>query len=482
MQWAVTDTLVKQLTEWDPFSYESCGWFDPGWMFGVEDGFDIVIANPPYLKERDNKHVFEIVNRSSFGMKYHQGKMDFWYYFLHKAIDIVKNYGIISYITSRYWLNSSGAKKLIRRVKEELSFIHFIDIGKLKVFDEVAGQHMVAVYQKTKDKPEFVYKRIINDLSDISESEDTENLQISTLSKKDVFSKNDEIILEKFSFDHSNTISLGQITDISQGVVEATDKISYKQLKKINKSNYTVGQGVFVLTQKEVDSLKLNSFEKLCIKRYLDPNNVGKYSINYTDRYLIYADNQTRKQIETDKNYSTLKAHLDHFRCFITSSNGPYGLHRPRQKKYFDNPKIIFINMFVDVGFTYDENDNYYFGFSFSSILQKDNRYDLKFILAILNSRFAQSWFYKNGKKRGAGVDIGVEKLRLFPIKDISQTVQEPFILLVAQILAITKDKDHANNPAKQAKVKKLERQIDQMVYGLYGLTPGDIAVVEGSR
>jgi hypothetical protein len=477
VQWAVADTLVKQLTEWDPFSYESCGWFDPGWMFGVEDGFDIVIANPPYLKERDNKEIFEIVNQSSFGMKYHQGKMDFWYYFLHKAIDIAKNNGIISYITSRYWLNSSGAKKLIRRVKEELCFIQFIDIGKLKVFDEVAGQHMVAVYQKTKDKPEFVYKRIINDLSDISESKDTENLQISTLSKKDVFSKNDEIILEKFSFDHSNTISLGQITDISQGVVEATDKISYKQLKKINKSNYTVGQGVFVLTQKEVDSLKLNSFEKLCVKRYLDPNNVGKYSINFTDRYLIYADNQTRKQIETNKNYSTLKGHLDHFRCFITSSNGPYGLHRPREKKYFDNPKIIFINMFVDVGFTYDENDNYYFGFSFSSILQKDIKFNLKFILAILNSKFAQSWFYKNGKKRGAGVDIGVEKLRLFPIKDVSQTLQKPFILLVAQIHAITKDKDYANNPTKQAKVKELEHQIDQMVYELYGLTLEETAV-----
>ena len=47
VQWAVADTLVKQLTEWDPFSYESCSWFDPEWMFGVSGGFDVVIANPP---------------------------------------------------------------------------------------------------------------------------------------------------------------------------------------------------------------------------------------------------------------------------------------------------------------------------------------------------------------------------------------------------------------------------------------------------
>ena len=38
--------------------------------------------------------------------------MDYWYFFLHKAIDIVSKSGVVSYITSRYWLNSSGAKKI----------------------------------------------------------------------------------------------------------------------------------------------------------------------------------------------------------------------------------------------------------------------------------------------------------------------------------------------------------------------------------
>jgi hypothetical protein len=52
---------------------------------------------------------------------------------------------------------------------------------------------------------------------------------------------------------------------------------------------------------------------------------------------------------------------------------------------------------------------------------------------------------------------------------------------LVDQILAITKkDEDYISNPAKQAKVKELENQIDKMVYELYGLTEEEIAVVEG--
>jgi len=56
----------------------------------------------------------------------------------------------------------------------------------------------------------------------------------------------------------------------------------------------------------------------------------------------------------------------------------------------------------------------------------------------------------------------------------------KPFIDLVDKILAITKDDDYLQNKEKQAKVKEYERQIDQMVYKLYGLTEEEITIVEG--
>ena len=79
-------------------------------------GFDIVIGNPPYVKEMNNRKVFEIVNKSSMGKKYHDGKMDFWYYFLHKAIEIKSTTGVINYITPSYWIISQGSNKLIKRI------------------------------------------------------------------------------------------------------------------------------------------------------------------------------------------------------------------------------------------------------------------------------------------------------------------------------------------------------------------------------
>ena len=464
------ESIEKQLREFT--SKKKTKPFFPWRLYFAEvfekGGFDVVIGNPPYLKERDNKKVFEIVNKSSFGKKYHQGKMDYWFYFLHKAIDLAKNEAIISYITSRYWLNSSGAKKLIERVANELSFVAFVDIGKLKVFEEVAGHHMVAVYKKTKKFDKFIYRKLDNELTDINKNENTENLSIKTLSNKAVF-KNNEIILESSTNITVDTTALGLIGDISQGVVEATDKLTNKQINKSKRKDVSAGDGIFVINKNELKYINPNRIEQSIIKKYLDPNDVFSYGYNWSEKYLIYADKNTKDEIKRNKDYSNIKKHLDKYKEFITSSNKPYGLHRPRKIKYFNSPKIIFKGMFVENSFAYDK-EKYFVGFSFSLLIQKDKNYDLKFILSILNSKFALDWFYKNGKKRGAGVDIGVEKLRLFPIKIATEKEQIPFISIVDKILELTHAGDYLENKIKQAKVKEYEKEINRMVYALYGL------------
>ena len=70
--------------------------------------------------------------------------------------------------------------------------------------------------------------------------------------------------------------------------------------------------------------------------------------------------------------------------------------------------------------------------------------------------------------------------LKKIPIISANPATQRPFIELVDKILAITKDDDYLDNPAKQAKVKEYEKQIDRLVYDLYGLTQEEIAIVEG--
>ncbi len=434
----------------------------------ANNGFDIVIANPPYLKERDNAHLFKEVNESEFGISWHQGKMDFWFYFLHKAIDISNPKAIITFITSRYWLNSQGAKKLINRVSENLSFTNVVDIGKLRVFDNVAGHHMIAVYSKTKQN-DFLYKKLQNDIRFISSFEESANLKLQTLNNINVFSGTGEIIFSTETFDGISEIqSLGSYYDVSQGVVEAPDKISTKQLKEIPSNKIKVGDGVFVLTEEEVEKLNLTDEEKTILKPYLDPNDVSKYVVNKRKKkFLIYADKVNKTLIANDKRYIHLKRHLDNFKDYITSSNKPYGLHRARNEEYFIQPKIVFKGMFVDPEFAYDKDGNY-LGFSFSSIIQMREDFSLKYLLAVLNSKFSKNWFYSFGKMRGAGVDIGVEKLRTFPIKDTEYKMKFEILIDYMLYLCDIEKKQLISHTPNNRIAATIEEIINMMVYELY--------------
>ncbi|MBQ7882222.1 MAG: hypothetical protein IJ312_05880 [Treponema sp.] len=109
---------------------------------------------------------------------------------------------------------------------------------------------------------------------------------------------------------------------------------------------------------------------------------------------------------------------------------------------------------------------------SYNVIISK-NSTNLLFILALLNSIYASDWFYKNAKHRGAGVDVGVDKLRTFPIPKTNSEEQKTIIDLVDKILA-TKKADTTSDTSE------LEHEIDELVYKLYGLTDEEIAIVEG--
>jgi len=76
-------------------------------------------------------------------------------------------------------------------------------------------------------------------------------------------------------------------------------------------------------------------------------------------------------------------------------------------------------------------------------------------------------------------LELYQKPLSEIPIKKISKPEQQIFIALVDRILSLTQSEDYLENPQKQAKVKEYERQIDQMVYKLYGLTDEEIKIVE---
>jgi hypothetical protein len=112
-----------------------------------------------------------------------------------------------------------------------------------------------------------------------------------------------------------------------------------------------------------------------------------------------------------------------------------------------------------------------------------DKRFSLKYIAALLNSTLLNFYYKSLSLETGRVMaQTDIETIESLPIKHISESEQNNIIQLVNKILAITKDDDYLENSAKQAKVREYEKQIDQLVYKLYGLTDEEIKIVEGQN
>lgn len=435
-------------------------------------GFDAIIGNPPYIKERDAKDIFAPIRKSPKWQEYLQGKMDLWYFFLHQAFNIADKNAYISYITNSYWVKSDGSKRLINRIFNEKTLYEIIYFDDYPIFEEVSGKHMIHSYFNSLINNDYEVKLVLVNTEDFSK--DINKEIVLDYNNKEIVN-NDSINLDVSSSTLFNDcIELGELYNTSVGIQESSDKVASKNIPSELECKFKGGEGVFVINKDEVDTLDLNDDEKKILKPYLNTHNVVKYGINFTEEYLIFSDKQVRKDIAENK-YPNLKKHLENVAHFITSSNAPYGLHRDRSSKVnpFDIPKLICPGMFKFPHFTYDDNQ-YYVGFSFSVIWQKNKDYDLKYLLGIMNSKLGEYWFNTNGKKRGVGVDIGVKVFRQFPVKKASLVEQGIIINLVDNVLSIKNENPNIDT-------KSLENEIDQMVYKLYGLTEDEIAIVENS-
>lgn len=233
-------------------------------------------------------------------------------------------------------------------------------------------------------------------------------------------------------------------------------------LKEKPDKNIKAGEGVFVLNNEELKNLKLNNNEMKIIKKYLNPNDVDIYKINFKNNFIIYSTTDILNQI-TNYEFPNIKKHLDRFKKYITSSNGPYGLHRSRNSNFFTKPKIILKCMFSKPEFVYDEN-KYFFGFSFISIVPKSNL-PLKFLLGLLNSSFGFYWFINNTKRRGIGFDITNDNLKQFPIPVANNKKDEKIINEIVNLVEkILKKFDlHIFN------------KIDEKIFSLCSLSKKDI-------
>jgi len=177
---------------------------------------------------------------------------------------------------------------------------------------------------------------------------------------------------------------------------------------------------------------------------------------------------------------------LDRFAPVITSSYGPYGLHRARDERFFLGEKILALRKASRPQFTYSDFPCYV---SQTFYVLKPADIDLRYLLGILNSRLVRFWLDRKGKKQGSQFQIDKEPLLRIPIHSISSDDSAELIRrdrmvgLVERMLDLQKKLHAASIPADkklfQRQIEATDAEIDALVYELYGLTEGEIAIVE---
>ncbi len=454
-------------------------------------GFDVAIGNPPYVKEYTNRRAFDGLHNSP----YYQGKMDLWYFFACHCIDIIRNNAVECFIAPNNWVSNFGAKKMREKLLQDVKIEQFIDFGDYKVFDTAGIQTMVYLLKKTKDNNNYSLKYAklkTNYLTNedlslfLKERFNIDNLKFEKylfdFSKEKFVGKNITFLNSKIDLVTEKITEQGDLyltdKEVAQGIVMPQDFLNKKNKEKLSEE-FKIGDGIFALSNKEKNELNLEKNELELIKPYYQTSNFSKWNTLSENKYWIIYTNSKFKNVNSIDNYPNIKKHLDQFTKVITSDNRPYGLHRARDERFFKGEKIIVARKCLTPEFSYNYGDCYV---SATFYVIKTERINMKYLLSLLNSNLIKFWLRFKGKMQGNNYQIDKEPLVNIPIKQISRLEQELFINLVDQTLKITKSKNYLDNQDKQEKVKKLEEEIDQLVYKLYELTPKEIKIVEETK
>lgn len=445
---------------------------------GTFIGFDIIIANPPYIKEgRMSKTFFEPYKDSP----YYKGKMDIWYLFACNGLDLLNPNGLLCFIATNNWTTSFGASKLRDKVIKETRICNIVDFGAVMMFESASIQTMIMMFQKDKvtDDYTFDYRRLtaykatekeaIAILEPSYKTYEQAECYTPTIRRANFYDKN-------ITFSQSSDI-LGVISslssviylndkEIAQGIVFPQDTLNKKNQQKLG-PQFEINQGIFVLTSAELETLALNQNELSLIKPYYTNENISRYGVQKGNKYwTIYTDSRYKNPNSLDC-FPNIKRHLDRFVSVFTSDNKPYGLHRAREESFFVNNKVIAVRKCVGHPiFSYCDIECY-LSQTFNMI--QTDRVNLKYLTGLLNSKLIEFWLKNKGKMQGANYQLDKEPLQQIPIAEPAVNIQKLIATLVDYTILICSTKDSLSELVSNETIASFfEKIIDGCVYELY--------------
>ncbi|EAH5015500.1 class I SAM-dependent DNA methyltransferase [Campylobacter coli] len=441
-------------------------------------GFDLIIGNPPYIRQEELK---ELKPHLAKNYKVYKGTSDIYTYFYELGFNVLKDRGgVLSYITSNKYTRAGYGEALREFLLKNVKFLEYTDLNGIKVFDSATVDTSILCFEKSKSKDnKFKYLALSNEILktcayNIGLYKDFAEFSQNSLSK------------ESFTFSDENTSALkAKIERIGTPLKEWQGLNIYRGI-------LTGYNEAFIITTEKRNEILANCKDEAekertakLIRKMLRGRDIKRYSYEWAGLWVINAHNgyknQNGEKVEAIniENYPSLKKHFDEFYPQLEkrADKGltPYNLRNCAYIEEFEREKIVYSEIVRKPQFYLDTKLNFY-AEATSFILTGEN---LKYLIAFLNNDFVAfifKTFYAGGNLGENGFRYKkafLEKLPIPKINSKNQKLADELINLVDEILK-AKEQD------KNANTQELENKINSIVYKLYNLTEEEIKIIEG--
>ncbi len=419
----------------------------------LTDKFFYCCSNPPYVGEKGHKELFrQTLRLYPYWKKYYQGKMDYLYWFIVLGLSKLREWGKLGFITSAYWPTADGASKLRKYILKNAKIKEMIFFGDVKIFEHAKGQHnMVFVLTKCSGK-EHKEERENNHIKIVQVKCKNQDLPGNTIREiLDFLTKHIQKHIDKPRYEDKfikifwsgvkqgelpqdggawNEVFLSRSTkqfiaciesqgkplqmfcQIVQGIVSGADRVTHHNIRllpeeKIREDNVKVGNGIFILTQREKENLTLTSVEETLLHKTYKNSDINPYYVDFTNSpeiYIIY----TAKETDIDA-YPNIEAHLRKFKEILADRLNRYNesyswfcLHREREEKLLSSTKIVTSRWGEDIKPFALQTGNFYENSDINLIIPKtETRESILYILGILNSGVIINWMRVKARQKG---------------------------------------------------------------------------------
>jgi hypothetical protein len=494
-----SDANAQMLSTWNPYSQNvSASFFDPEWMFGLTTGFDIVIANPPYVRQEQIKDQKPWLQQQY--QEVYTGTADLYVYFYARAARLLRAGGVLTFISSNKFFRAGYGQKLRDLLAKQMTIAQIIDFGDAPVFTVIAYPSIIVAQ---KGGPHSPAPAPVATGAGESRSDGGEGHALLALSWNPAARLADfpQVLADARRAVAERTpaapLILQKALTLDGWRLEGA--ATQKLLDKLRRGGKPLGEyvggrfyrgiltglnEVFVVDRATCDALiaeHASSAELL--KPFLFGEDVKRWRVNNAHWYLIRIESSKNKthpwsgQSEADAEktfarlYPAIYSRFDSKRESLKKryDQGDYywELRSCAYWNSFELPKIVYPDIAIQCEFAFEDNKSL---IDCTLFMVPEMA---KSILGLLNSKSVQHFVSQIAPSvRGNYKRFKAWYISQIPIPAASSS--SAIEALVTQILA-------AKAANQAADVAAQEREIDERVYALYGLRPDEIHMIEES-